>query len=78
MSSRLPRVTAAQVIRVLEQLDFYLSRQSGSHKIYKNAEDKRVTVPFHSQQILHPKTLKSILNDAELSVEEFIQRLRVS
>ncbi len=75
MSSRLPRVTAAKVIKVLEQLDFHLSRQSGSHKIYKNAEGKRVTVPFHSQQILHPKTLKSILNDAQLSVDELIRWL---
>ena len=76
MNSRLPRVTAAQVIRVLEQLGFHCSRQSGSHKIYKNAEDKRVTVPCHGQEILHPKTLKSILNDAELSVADFSRWLK--
>jgi len=78
VNSRLPRVTAAQVIKVLERLGFNLNRQSGSHKIYKNSENKRVTVPFHSQQILHPKILKSILHDAELSVDEFIRQLKDS
>jgi len=35
MSEKLPRVTAADAIKVLEQAGFFLSRQSGSHKIYK-------------------------------------------
>jgi len=76
MSPRLPRVTAAQAIRVLEKLNFRLVRQSGSHKIFKNASGKRVTVPHHSGKILHPKVLKSILRDAGLSVEEFRRLLR--
>jgi predicted RNA binding protein YcfA (HicA-like mRNA interferase family) len=43
-------------------------RQSGSHKIFRNLEGTRITVPFHSGKILHPKLLKSILEDADLSV----------
>ena len=38
--------------------------------IYKNASGKRVTIPFHAGKILHPKLLKSILRDAEISVEK--------
>jgi predicted RNA binding protein YcfA (HicA-like mRNA interferase family) len=75
LSSRLPRVIAAQVISVLEAIVFFLTRQSGSHKIYKNSEERRVTVPFHSGEILHPKTLKSIINDSGLTVDEFIDLL---
>ena len=71
MSEKLPRVKADKVIKVLEKLGFTLARQSGSHKIYKNSEGTRVTVPFHSGKILHPKLLKSILRDIELSVDEF-------
>jgi len=37
--------------------------------IYKNAAGKRVTVPFHASRTLHPKLLKSILRDADLTVE---------
>ena len=65
---RLPRLTARQIVAVLEKLGFSLARQSGSHMIYKNAAGKRVTVPFHASKILHPKILRNILRDAELSV----------
>jgi predicted RNA binding protein YcfA (HicA-like mRNA interferase family) len=75
LSPRLPRVTAAQVIRVLEQSGFSLARQSGSHKIYTDQAGNRVTVPFHAGKVLHPKLLARILFDAELSVEEFIELL---
>jgi predicted RNA binding protein YcfA (HicA-like mRNA interferase family) len=35
------------VIRILERLDFELGCSSGSHRIYKNKENRRVTVPYH-------------------------------
>ncbi len=75
MTDRSPRVTAADVIRVLERLGFQLTRQSGSHKIYRNKSGKRVTVPYHAGKILHPKTLKNILRDADLTVDEFKEML---
>ncbi len=71
MSDKLPRVEASAVIKVLEKLGFYLVRQSGSHRIYRNGKGKRVTVPYHAGKTLHPKLLKSILRDAEIDVEEF-------
>jgi len=47
-----------------------VARQSGSHMIYKNAEGKRATVPFHATKVLHPKVLKSIMRDPGLSAED--------
>jgi len=67
---KLPRLTAREIATVLERIGFSLTRQSGSHRIYKNAEGKRATVPFHASKTLHPKVLKSILRDAELSPED--------
>jgi predicted RNA binding protein YcfA (HicA-like mRNA interferase family) len=72
---KLPRLTARQIVAVLEKLGFSLARQSGSHMIYKNAAGKRATVPFHSAKILHPKILKSILRDADLSMEKLTEPL---
>ncbi len=72
---KLPRLTARQIVAVLENTGFILARQSGSHMIYKNAAGKRVTVPFHASKILHPKVLKSILRDADLSVEKLLELL---
>jgi predicted RNA binding protein YcfA (HicA-like mRNA interferase family) len=72
---KLPRLTARQVVAVREKLGFSLARQSGSHMIYKNTDGKRVTVPFHASKILHPKVLKSILRDADLSLERLLEIL---
>jgi predicted RNA binding protein YcfA (HicA-like mRNA interferase family) len=72
---KLPRVTAGEIIAVLEKSGFSLARQSGSHMIYKDAVGKRVTVPYHGSKILHPKVLKSILRDAEPSVEKLEELL---
>ncbi len=70
MGEKLPRITAGEIIKVLERKGFVLVRQSGSHKIYKDKKGLRVTIPYHSGKILHPKVLKSIIRDAEISIEE--------
>ena len=71
MRQKVTGITAGEAIRVLEKAGFFLARQSGSHKIYKNREGKRVTIPYHSGKILHPKVLNSILKDADLTVDKF-------
>ena len=69
--SKVPRVDARQLIKVVEKLGFKLVRQSGSHMIYKNECGIRLTIPFHSGKTLHPKIVKSVLNDTDISVDEF-------
>ena len=73
--SRLPRVTAKEVVKVLEKAGFQLARQSGSHAIYKNAAGLRATVPMHASEILHPKVLTRIIDSMGVTVDEFIARL---
>ena len=75
MSRILPRLTAKEIIIVLVKIGFNLVRQSGSHKIYKNFKGLRVTIPFHSGKILHLKVLKSILRDADLTIEKLKELL---
>jgi predicted RNA binding protein YcfA (HicA-like mRNA interferase family) len=69
-------VSASEAIRALEKAGFFLARQSGSHRIYKNAEGRRASVPYHSDKELHPKILKSILRDADLTTEEFLELMK--
>jgi predicted RNA binding protein YcfA (HicA-like mRNA interferase family) len=57
MSERTPRLTAREIIGILERRGFALARSSGSHHIYKNASGRRVTVSVHGHEILHPKIL---------------------
>jgi predicted RNA binding protein YcfA (HicA-like mRNA interferase family) len=72
---RLPRITAKQMEKVLSRLDFYLHHQKGSHARFLHPDGRRVTLFFHSGEILKPKTLKSILVQTEISVEELIELL---
>lgn len=76
MSEKLPRVTAGEIIKVLGKRGFVLTRQSGSHRIYRHEDGTRATVPFHAGKILHPKVLKSILHEAGISAEELRRLLK--
>ena len=75
MSERFPNLTAKEIIRILEKRGFIHVRSSGSHRIYKNSEGSRVTVPFHSSKVLHPRVLQNILKDADMSDEDLKKEL---
>lgn len=46
--------------RALLRSGFELVRSKGSHRIYGKGT-QRVTVPFHSGEVLHPKIIKQVL-----------------
>ena len=56
--------------------DFYVHHQTGSHMNLRHHEKSHlhVVVPQHSGD-LAPKTLKSIIIQAEMTVEEFVALL---
>lgn len=67
--AKLPRTTAAKVERALTRLGFQIVRQSGSHRIFRNAGGRRVTLPVHARKGLHPKVLHSILDESGVGSE---------
>lgn len=75
MSKKFPAVASSELIKVLNKIGFVFKRQSGtSHAIYYRAYDgKRTNVPVHSKTIIKRKTLKTILADAGLTINEFIE-----
>ncbi len=62
--SKAPRLQARQVEKALRRLGFEAVRQSGSHRIMRDAAGHRVTLPIHPGQVLHPRVLKSIVEQA--------------
>jgi len=64
MSSKLPRLTASEADKMLLKAGFIMERSKGSHRIYKK-DKKRITIPFHSGKILHPKIVKELLTIIE-------------
>ncbi len=77
MGKRLPRITANDALKALSKDGWYSSRQKGAHLILKNDSKRklRVVVPVHSGEILLPKTLSSIIDQAGLTVDEFTNLL---
>lgn len=61
---RLPRWTAIEAERALLAAGFELLRSKGSHRIYGKGV-LRVTVPFHSGAVLHPKIIKQVVETIE-------------
>ena len=72
MSPKLPVVTSHDLARVARRLGFELRRQKGSHAIYVRSSDgARVVIPMHAGRELKRKTVRGIIEDLRLSVEEF-------
>lgn len=72
--SKLPQVKAAEVVRALERAGFQRVRQSGSHLRLKRG-NLGVTVPMHKGD-LRGRTLKSIIQQAGLTPDEFLVLLQ--
>ena len=76
MSPRLPRITAFELLKALRRDGWQAIRQRGSHIALKHAIKKgRITVPNHSGIIIKPKTLETILKQAELTIDELRELL---
>ena len=73
MGSKYPVLTPKEIISTLEKFGFRFISQKGSHLKY--SDGKRITIiPNHSE--IEKGTLKSILELANISLEDFLQRLK--
>jgi predicted RNA binding protein YcfA (HicA-like mRNA interferase family) len=71
-----PFIRAREVVRVAQSVGFVFDRQRGSHAVYYRASDgRRVVIPMHGGKDLKPGTVRAIINDMGLSVEDFIAKL---
>ena len=71
--SKLPRrMSGKEVVKALQRAGFYVKRQKGSHIVLRrDSPFAQVVVPDHKS--VDTGTLASILNGADLSVEDFIK-----
>lgn len=60
-----------EVIRVLEKVGFERIRQSGSHATYRHPDGRWTIVAIHQGKTIPVGTLRKIIRDAGLTVEEF-------
>ena len=72
--SRLPTISGRVCVNLLEKVGFYFKRQEGSHVILRrNDPFTQLVVPDHKE--LDRGTLRAIIRQAGLSVDEFVKLL---
>ncbi len=72
--TRLPRVSGRECVRALAGSGFHIRRQRGSHIILRRDDPfAQVVVPDHRE--LDTGTLRAIIKQAGLSVEQFAELL---
>jgi predicted RNA binding protein YcfA (HicA-like mRNA interferase family) len=69
----LPVVSGDEFVRAMRRLGYEIDRIRGSHMMLRCPGRKPLTVPRHRE--LDRKTLRGLIRDAGLSVEEFISLL---
>ena len=72
--SKLPVISGAECVKALDQIGFVVAQQRGSHIILVREEPKTtVSVPNHDE--LDRGTLRAIIRQVDLAVDEFIELL---
>jgi len=72
--SKLPKISGKTCVKALQNVGFYQKRRESSHIILRRDEPfAQVVVPDHQE--IATGTLRAIIRDADLSVDEFIDLL---
>jgi len=72
--SKLPTISGTECVKALEKIGFYFKRQESSHIILRrNDPFAQVVVPNHKE--LDRGTLRAIIQQAGISVDEFVKLL---
>ena len=66
----IPSVRGDRVVRALEKAGFKLARVAGGHHVLRHPDGRGTTVPVHRGRDLAKGTLRSILADTGLTIEE--------
>jgi len=73
--SKLPRVDAKTMEKVLFYLGFQKVRQKGSYAFYRHPDGRSTTIPHHKGKDLAVPLIREILKEIKISVKEFIEIL---
>jgi predicted RNA binding protein YcfA (HicA-like mRNA interferase family) len=71
----MPTVPGQRVVRALERAGFSVARITGSHYVLRHPDGRGTTVPVHQGRDVAKGTLRSILADTQLTIEELRQLL---
>jgi predicted RNA binding protein YcfA (HicA-like mRNA interferase family) len=71
---KLPIISGGQAVKAFQRVGWHVDRQRGSHVVLlKTGSIVSLSVPQHKE--LAPGTLRSLLRNAEMTVDELLQLL---
>ena len=70
---KLPALKPKKVVKILCKHGFEIKRQTGNHIRLIHSDGRATTVAIHNR-VLPKGTLKAILKQGELTLEEFLEK----
>jgi len=75
--SKLPILTAQELIRILKKIDFEIIRQKGSHVFLAHEDGRTTVVPVHPGEDIGRGLLRKIIKeDVKISIQDFQKLLK--
>ena len=73
--TNLPTLKAKDLIRILKKMGFKEMRQKGSHLFFQHPDGRTTLVSIHSGEDIGRGLLRQILQEIELSPDDFLNLL---
>lgn len=69
--SKLQLIDAKTMEKLLVVLGFERIRQKGSHVFYRHKDGRTTTVPFHSRKDLARPLIRVIINEINITIDDY-------
>ncbi|MBU4210171.1 type II toxin-antitoxin system HicA family toxin [Patescibacteria group bacterium] len=73
--TKLPQIKPRKIEKVLIKLNFISRQGKGSHVVFKHHDGRRTVIPVHNRPV-RTGTLRAILKQIEISVEDFLKLIK--
>ncbi len=72
---KIPALNYRIMHKILVKLGFKKTRQKGIHVFYRHNDGRTTTVPNHKGQDLAKPLVRAIINDINISVDDFVSTM---
>ena len=73
--TKLPKLTGKRMIATLKKAGFEVIRIKGSHHFLKHPDGRCTVVAVHAGETIGSGLMSKILNDCDLTIDEFMRLL---
>jgi len=73
--SKLPILSAKELVKIFEKVEYFIVRQKGSHIRMSHTKKDSITIPNH--KIIGRGLLKKILRDSQISVDDLVKLIKL-